>query len=84
MIALLAISVVLFLIFIRLGSALDYSRSMMILPLSEVPNPNAFLPFQKATYSWGIVARYGPLGVVLGLVVPITLSFTALFVKRAN
>ena len=83
-IALFVVSAVLFLVFIRLGSAVDYSRSMMILPISEVPNPNAFLPFQRPTYSWGVLARSGPLGVLLGLVMPIALSFTALFIKRAD
>jgi len=83
-IALFAISAVLFLVFIRLGSAMDYSHSMMLLPISEVPNPSAFLRLERATYSWGILARSGPLGVVLGLVVPVTLIFTALFIRRAN
>jgi hypothetical protein len=56
----------------------------MLLPLSEVLNPNAHLPFQKATYNWGVLARSGSLGVILGLIIPLALSFTAFFIKRAD
>jgi len=83
-IVLFAVATVLIFSFIRMGSAIDYHSSMMIIKLSDVDNPNSYLPYQSNTIAWGVVARMGVPGILLGIVLPMILVFAALFIKRGN
>lgn len=79
-----ALGVLLILIFIRVGSRLDYSQSMMLLPLSKVDNPYSYIIGQESTIPWGILARMGITGVIFGIIIPFALFVSATFMKKSQ
>jgi hypothetical protein len=78
--ALYGLSLLLLLVFWRLGTQYDYSKSLLILKLGEREAPSYLLP----NGSYGLRLRMGGAGVLCGLILPVVLAGAAAFISKSD
>lgn len=78
--SLYGLSALLLLIFWRLGTQYDYSKSLLILKLGETSSPSYMLP--DGVY--GVRLRLGIFGVICGVMLPLALAGTAAFISKSD
>ena len=78
--SLYGLSIILLLIFWRLGTQYDYTTSLLIFKLSVTSAPNYMLP--DGVY--GVRLRMGFIGVLFGAISPVALMSAAAFVSKSD
>ena len=78
--SLYGLSVILLLIFWRLGTQYDYTTSLLILKLGRESAPSFMLP--DGVY--GLRLRLGFVGVLFGAIMPFALTGAAAFISKSD
>jgi hypothetical protein len=78
--SLYTLSIILIMIFWRVGSQYDYSSSLLILDLGKSEPPYFMLP--DGVY--GVRLRMGFLGVLFGAIAPVVLVCAAAFIAKSD
>ena len=78
--ALYGLSALLVFVFWRLGTQYDYSKSLLILKLSETSAPSYLQP----AGAYGVRLRMGTVGIIFGLILPVVLGSAAAYVSKSE
>jgi len=76
------LSILLLLVFWRLGTQYDYTTSLLIWKISDTDAPSSWGLLPKGVY--GLRLRMGGLGVLCGLILPAVLTGAAVFISKSE